>query len=241
MLGIQKKFIRYNFSNAPGRVINYIVIHDVGSVSTAENNYEYFNGGNRNASADFFVDPSNIMQFTDYKNSYSWHCGDGGGKFGISNRNSIGIEMCLVEPFETTLKNTIDLVKYLMKELNIPIERVVRHYDASRKLCPKTLSANNWEKWNWFKNQLIKEDAKVKNLVVFGNDVDRRAAEYLADYLQCATLHGDIPYDYSNIENVYCVGGPPPEKGWTSYAKYKIAGPDRYETIKEVLKHIGRL
>lgn len=85
-----------------------------------------------------------------------------------------------------------------------------------------------------------KEEIKVKNIVVYGNSIDKRAAEYLADYLKCATLDGNIDYDYSNIENVYCVGGAP-TLPWTGYAKKIIAGTDRFETIKEVLKFIGRL
>lgn len=81
---------------------------------------------------------------------------------------------------------------------------------------------------------------KVKNLVVYGNQVDKRAAEYLADYLNCPVYDGNKAYDYSVIENVYCVGGEP-SVAWTGYAKHKIAGSDRYETIKEVLKFIKKL
>ena len=66
----------------------------------------------------------------------------------------------------------------------------------------------------------------MKNLVVYGNSVDRRAAEYLADHLQCPTLDGNIPFDYSKVENVYCVGGEP-SLSWTGYAKKKITGADR--------------
>jgi N-acetylmuramoyl-L-alanine amidase len=43
--------------------------------------------------------------------------------------------------------------------------------------------------------QTVKEEVKVKNLVVYGNSVDKRASEYLADYLGCAVLDGNIPYD----------------------------------------------
>lgn len=81
---------------------------------------------------------------------------------------------------------------------------------------------------------------KVKNLVVYGNQVDKRAAEYLADYLNCPTYDGNKSYDYSVVENVYCVGGEPTVK-WTSYAKHKLAGKDRYETIKKVLNFMKKL
>ncbi|MCF0149660.1 MAG: N-acetylmuramoyl-L-alanine amidase [Clostridium sp.] len=80
----------------------------------------------------------------------------------------------------------------------------------------------------------------MKNLVVYGNIVDKRAAEYLADYLNCPCFDGNMKFDYSKIENVYCVGGEPSVK-WTGYAKKIIAGSNRYETVKEVLKYIGKL
>ena len=77
-----KNFINYN--TTPRKILpRYIVIHDVGvKGSTAVENYNYFNGGNRGSSADFFVDDRDIIQTVDYLKNYSWHCGDGKGKYG---------------------------------------------------------------------------------------------------------------------------------------------------------------
>lgn len=158
MIDIQKKIIGYNYTPNTTRKIEYIVIHDTGDPgASAQNEHGYFSGGNRGASADFFVDSNNIIQIVDYLKGYSWHCGDGRGAYGISNRNSIGIEMCIEgdgQPSTNTLNNTADLVKYLMVSLGIDQTHVVRHYDASRKNCPASMSANNWEKWYAFKNKL---------------------------------------------------------------------------------------
>ena len=44
--------------------------------------------------------------------------------------------------------------KDLMKKYNISINNVVRHYDASRKKCPKSFMKNNWCKWYEFKRTL---------------------------------------------------------------------------------------
>jgi glucan-binding YG repeat protein len=41
-----------------------------------------------------------------------------------------------------------------MGKYNIPLDRVVRHYDASRKCCPSSMSANNWARWYEFKDRL---------------------------------------------------------------------------------------
>ena len=162
MLPIQKKFIKYNISPRNGAKIQYIVIHDTGNTNKGANaimHYNYFNGGNRKASADFFVDDSNIIQTVDYTKNYSWHCGDGGGKYGITNSNSIGIEICINSDgnYAKAFQNAVELVAYLMKELNIPIERVVRHYDASTKSCPQSMMANNWQAWKEFKIEVEKE------------------------------------------------------------------------------------
>ena len=58
---INKKISRYNQSSRNGASIRYIVIHYVGAISSAKNNCIYFCGGDRDASAHFFVD-SEIWQ-----------------------------------------------------------------------------------------------------------------------------------------------------------------------------------
>jgi len=79
MLPITKKLIRYNFSSRNKQRILYIVIHDTGNPragANAEAHFRYFNGGNRGASAHYFVDDGAIIQTVeDY--IASWHCGDG--------------------------------------------------------------------------------------------------------------------------------------------------------------------
>ena len=192
MLPIQKSFINYNYSTRNSK-IEYIVIHDVGEVSTARNNRDYFSGGNRGASADFFVDSTNIIQLIDYIKNYSWAVGDGKNQYGISNSNSISIEMCLepsLRPSSATMTNTINLVQTLMRELNIPLERVVRHYDASRKICPQSMSANNWQLWSEFKKQLLPQvverkpsyqERYVREFQKFYNEVTKTTTPLVVD------------------------------------------------------------
>ena len=165
MLNIEKLQIRYNISKRV-QPIKYIVIHDTGNRSKGSNarvHFKYFNGGDRKSSADFFVDDHEILQINDYRNNYTWHCGDGKGKYGITNQNSIGIEICINSDsnYTTAVKNAVDLTKYLMKELNIPIDRVVRHYDASRKNCPQTMNYNGWEGWTKFRAALVEQQFTV--------------------------------------------------------------------------------
>lgn len=134
----------YNRSKRSGSP-QYIVIHYTGGTGSALNNCKYFSGGNRNASADYFVDDSGIWEYNDPgEGYYTWAVGDGGGKYGITNNNSISVEVvnnggafsaaeieCLKE-----------LVPHLMQRFNIPSNRVVRHWDASRKMCPYFYASN---------------------------------------------------------------------------------------------------
>lgn len=95
----------------------------------------------------------------DYYKYYTWHCGDGKGQYGITNANSIGIEICINSDGDRdkAISNTIELVRELMSELSIPINRVVRHYDASRKNCPASMRNDNWSEWYEFKKRITED------------------------------------------------------------------------------------
>ena len=164
-MNIINKQMAFNFS-ARREAIKYIVIHDTGNPSAgadAAANFNYFNTGNRGSSADFFVDDSHVLRANDYNKYYTWHCGDGYGKYGITNANSIGVEICVNSDgnYNKAVANTAELVKQLMNELGIGISYVVRHYDASRKCCPSSMSRNDWCGWTEFKKLLSEEDIDV--------------------------------------------------------------------------------
>lgn len=184
-------------SKAPNRTIRYLAYHFTAGSSSAPGRAKSMKNSwekSHRASADFGIDDRDIVQFNiDPKNYYTWSVGDkknpsgGGGKlYGIAtNRNTISIEICsnikkgadVSKPnnsgwyyTEESLNNAVKLGKILMKKYNIPIERVVRHYDISGKLCPgiigyndgpiyntdgtKTNKKNNSDKWIEFKNRL---------------------------------------------------------------------------------------
>jgi N-acetylmuramoyl-L-alanine amidase CwlA len=241
MLPIQKILIDINYSKGVFITPFYIVIHETDNTSYGANaiaNRNYFaNHSEAQASTHFVVDDKNIIQCAEL-NWKCWHVGDNKGYSDITNSNSIGIEICVNSDgdFAKAKQNAIELTKYLIAQLNIPINRVVRHYDSSGKHCPRIM-LDNPQMWIDFTNQLKGDTKKMKNLVVTNNYVDKRAGEYLADYLQCPVIDGNIPFDYSVVENVYCVGG----GQFTSYAKQIIKGNDRYDTMVAVLKFIGKI
>lgn len=139
---IERHHGSYNISRR-STTVKYIVVHYTGSGTSAAGsalaNCKYFAGGNRNASANYFVDDTAICEYADPRAYYTWHVGDGRGKYGISNSNSIGIEVCQNgdRPYtEAEIDRLAWLVRRLMDDFGVPAERVVRHYDASRKACP---------------------------------------------------------------------------------------------------------
>lgn len=155
MLNIKRKISNYNHSE--GNNPQYIVIHYTGNINdTAKNNADYFGRCNRNASAHYFVDDNEIYQVVEEYNA-AWHCGDGHNRYGINNKNSIGIEMCGTDNGRIsgkTVENTLELVKHLMSKYGIDTEHVCRHYDASHKDCPSAFHDNNWARWWDFKQRL---------------------------------------------------------------------------------------
>lgn len=145
----------------------YIVMHYTATDrATAQNEVMYFatNPAATNASADFFVDGSEIWQYnTKLDTRYSWAVGDGqSGAFGgkCTNPNQISVEMCCYLSggkwyiSDKTYSNAVALVKHLMSKYAIPAENVIRHYDVSRKLCPQAVGwipATGESTWQKFK------------------------------------------------------------------------------------------
>lgn len=126
---------------------------------------------------------------------------DGNGKYGISNDNSISIEMCINSDgnFEKTYQSTIELTKYLMNKYNIPIDRVVRHYDASRKTCPYIFSKNNWAKWHEFKSKLVEVKQVDYSAIItklyknlFNREPDSEGLKYWNNRLNNGLTIGDF-------------------------------------------------
>lgn len=130
--------------------IKYIVIHYTGSEGTAAGNVNYFNNGNRGASAHYFVDRSGeIREYCDPLMYYAWHCGGSLESshhplHGIcTNSNSVGVEICThyngsAWEFTTAaVSAAVTLTKYLMAKFGISADHVCRHYDVTGKACPR--------------------------------------------------------------------------------------------------------
>ena len=164
-------FKGYNVTKRTAK-IEFIVVHYVGAESSAQDNVKYFNGGDRQASADYFVGhDGDVWEYNpDPLHQYSWHCGGGkqsskgGAYYGIcKNGNSIGVELCTKKSGSvwTFSKETVDaavgLVKYLMKLYGIPAEKVIRHFDVNGKYCPQVPgwgAVDGSAEWEKFKQRI---------------------------------------------------------------------------------------
>ena len=158
--------------------IKYIVIHyTANDGDTDEGNGNYFANNIVGASAHYFVDDDSITRSVpdDY---IAWAVGGSkykytkGGKFygKCTNANSISIEFCdtkkngVYDFTEATMKNAADLVKLLMKKYTVPVERVIRHYDVTGKVCPKPF-VDDEKAWKEFKERLVDNMEKRYNKI----------------------------------------------------------------------------
>lgn len=183
-MNITNRFSTVHTTAKPGRYIGYIVMHYTAGVTSragsAVNTAEYFRTTTNEVSSDFTVDDTAVVQYNgDIKNRYTWHCGGnkyatkGGSLYGkCTNSNSIGIEVCSTnstgkmqaandKSYSFTgaaVANAEWLVKKLMKEYNVPAERVIRHYDVTGKPCPGVIGWNadsgSEAKWEAFKRAI---------------------------------------------------------------------------------------
>ena len=158
--------------------IKYIVIHyTANDGDTDEGNGNYFANNIVGASAHYFVDDDSITRSVpdDY---IAWAVGGskykytkGGTFYGkCTNANSISIEFCdtkkngVYDFTEDTVKNAADLVKLLMEKYTVPVERVIRHYDVTGKVCPKPF-VDDEKAWKEFKERLVDNMEKRYNKI----------------------------------------------------------------------------
>lgn len=158
-----------NYQKGRSFPINWICLHFTSNNGdTAQNNADFFarESGLR-ASAHYFVDPNGVVQSVKDGDT-AWHCGrERGGSYynDCRNANSIGIEMCsvirngvYVIP-EETMKRAAKLTRELMAKYHIPVSRVCRHYDVTRKNCPEPWIRNP-QLWEKFKTMLTEKEVE---------------------------------------------------------------------------------
>lgn len=236
----------------------WIIFHFVGADGQALANAKYFKSVNRNASAHYFIDPNTIVQVVE-DDTPAWHIGDGAKTKkgdhngyvktgGATNNNSIGIEHC--QDVTTgkdvwnwdfhveTLNRSEWLIKKLQKKYNIDDDHVIRHYDASGKICPGNWQHDNWKKWWAFKERLHvgkvdipKPATKPKEPTPGNKGIDTLAREVIAGKWGTGAERrrrlGDRYTEVQKRVNEILLGSttqPKPTKGIETLAREVIAG-----------------
>lgn len=121
----------------------YVVVHETDNWNrgaSALAHADAMRNGNLDGTVHFYVDSKEIYQTLEFQDG-AWAVGDGGGRYGISNLNSINIEIC-VNPesnYYTAVANAQWLAAKLLKDRGWGVDRLKRHYDASRKHCPRRI------------------------------------------------------------------------------------------------------
>ncbi len=162
----------------------YLVIHYTAGVTSrkgaARDTAAWFANPNAGGTADYIVDDEEIVQYNpDPAVNSCWAVGGGlyGNKGGslykkATNLNCISIEICSSNKTgrvtnandgnwyftDAAIANAVKLAKYLMSKFNIPIDRVIRHYDVNGKPCPGIIGWNedsgSVKAWEAFKAKL---------------------------------------------------------------------------------------
>ena len=153
-IAIQTDYIPQGRKNRPGgfNPCSYLTIHETGNAARgadAAAHASYLKGdsaANALVSWHYTVDDHAIVQhLPDTEAAY--HAGDGAK--GPGNTKSIGIEICVDAGgnFEKAKENAAALVRLLMTEHNIPLDRVVQHHHWNGKDCPRTIrnTPGGWE------------------------------------------------------------------------------------------------
>lgn len=158
---INKNITSYNrWIGRDGNRVEWIVLHYTANTyqpDLAKNECAAFADHYVGASAHFFVDESEVWQSVAIEDT-AWHCGDNPpSKNGATNRNSIGIEMCVkykngvYSIADKTVDNTLRLVLELLK--TYPNAKLCRHYDVTGKRCPMPW-VDDPSLWEDFKNRV---------------------------------------------------------------------------------------
>lgn len=121
----------------------YVVIHETDNWAPGANARAHataMRNGNLDGTVHYYVDSQECYQTLEHQDG-AWAVGDGHGRYGISNLNSINIEIC-VNPesdYYTAVDRAARLAAMLLNQYGWDTSHLKRHYDASRKHCPRRI------------------------------------------------------------------------------------------------------
>lgn len=161
MAQINKEYIStkntYTGQNRP----QYIIVHETDNFSMgagARRHAEAQAAGHLSTSVHYYAGSDGVYQAAAHTDGTYSVGHEYGGKHSVTdagNRNTINIEICVNRDgdYNQARANAIGLVKYLLKETGIPADKVIRHFDAKGKYCPRKMM-DNPALWEDFRKQV---------------------------------------------------------------------------------------
>ena len=158
---INKQYISKKNTNSAPNKPKYIVIHETDNFRVGADGLTHAKAqfkGHLNTSVHFYCGDDGVYQVADYSSS-CWSIGKTYSNtrpiMDATNYNVISIEICVNADGNYTIArdNAIALTKFLMGDLGITEDRVIRHYDAKGKYCPRKMM-DDPSLWVDFKNQI---------------------------------------------------------------------------------------
>ena len=172
MIHINKDYIStentYQGQNAP----KYIVVHETDNFAAGANAERHASAqaaGHLSTSVHYYCGSDGVCQAARHSDGTYSVGRESGGSHSVkdaTNRNTVNIEICVNSDgdYAKARQNAIGLVRCLMKETGIPAERVIRHYDAKGKHCPRKMM-DNAGLWEDFKTQIRGEECSDSSQV----------------------------------------------------------------------------
>lgn len=161
-ISINRQYLSTRNINGTGNPCSYIVIHETDNTNRGANAEAHaraqYNGYFTDMSVHYYTDKDGVYQAAEHT-CKCWHVGrtyvSSPNVPACNNNNSIGIEICVPSDGDYTKarNNAIALVQYLISSTGIPASRVIRHYDAKGKYCPRKM-LDNPSLWTDFKNKI---------------------------------------------------------------------------------------
>ncbi|NLJ87332.1 MAG: N-acetylmuramoyl-L-alanine amidase [Epulopiscium sp.] len=197
-MNITEKFLEKNIYSRPGtklKAVEKIVIHWVANPGTsAMSNRNYFNNlRGRYASAHYVIDINGSIIQCIPTTEVAYHAGNSEW-----NNSSVGIECChpdwTGQFSKATMDSLIELCSYLCQTYKLdPLKNIYRHYDVTKKDCPK-FYVENPEEFKKIKARVkdqMKSDGEI-NLKINGKL--RKVKGFIKDGINYVKINNyDIP------------------------------------------------
>lgn len=191
-----------NYSSGRSQQIQFIVVHYTSNRGdTAKNNVDYFAREDVGASAHYFVDENEAWQSVK-DSDVAWHCGAKTYYHDkCRNANSLGVEICMNDKTgkvrEGSINNAAELVRFLMKKYNVPIDNVLRHYDVTHKNCVPIDTTEFLTKNGWLKLDKLSVGEEIASYVPENNSIEFQkilniVEPYKSEVISCRELEATL-------------------------------------------------